>query len=390
MRRTAPVANAVGLLAGYALDRLLGDPRRWHPVAGFGQAAGALERRLYRPDRTAGAAFTALAVGGPVLLGAIAAAATRNRPVTRAVLVAAGTWTVLGGRTLRQEATVMGQTLRDGDLPAARGRLGNLCGRDPSTLGESELARATVESVAENTSDAVVAPLVWGAVAGLPGLLGYRAANTLDAMVGHRSARYARFGTPAARLDDVLNLVPSRLTGLLTIAVSPVANGNREQAWRVWQRDRNDHPSPNAGQCEAAMAGALGVRLGGRNVYFGRSEVRPFLGDGPRPEARHLKRAAQISGAVGLAALGLAAAYPLTVGRLAGAIGRRGLVAALGRRGPVDGVGRRGPVDGVGRRGSGGGGGRGLSAAIGGHGSGGAGARPRGWRVVAARQGSGR
>ena len=119
----------------------------------------------------------------------------------------------------------MGRTLRAGDLPAARGRLNHLCGRDPSTLDEPELARATVESVAENTSDAVVAPLFWGAVAGLPGLLGYRAANTLDAMVGHRSARYARFGTPAARLDDVLNLVPSRLTGLLTIAVAPVAHG---------------------------------------------------------------------------------------------------------------------------------------------------------------------
>ncbi|MEV7983664.1 cobalamin biosynthesis protein [Micromonospora sp. NPDC085948] len=333
MRRTAPVANAVGLLAGYALDRLLGDPRRWHPVAGFGQAAGALERRLYRPDRTAGAAFTALAVGGPVLLGAVAAAATRHRPVTRAALVAAGTWTVLGGRTLRHEATTMGRTLRDGDLPAARRRLGHLCGRDPSTLGESELARATVESVAENTSDAVVAPLVWGAVAGLPGLLGYRAANTLDAMVGHRSARYARFGTPAARLDDVLNLVPSRLTGLLTIAVAPVAHGDRQRAWRVWRRDRNDHPSPNAGQCEAAMAGALGVRLGGRNVYFGRSEVRPFLGDGPRPEARHLKRAARISGSVGLAAVGLAAVYPVTFGRLVGFVSRRGLSAVTGGRG---------------------------------------------------------
>lgn len=332
VRQTAPVANAVGLVAGYALDRLLGDPRRWHPVAGFGQVAGALERRLHRPDRTAGAVFTALAVGGPVALGAVAAVATRHRPVSRAVLVAVGTWTVLGGRTLRREAAIMGRTLRDGDLPAARERLGNLCGRDPSTLDESELARATVESVAENTSDAVVAPLLWGAVAGLPGLLGYRAANTLDAMVGHRSERYARFGTPAARLDDLLNLVPSRLTGLLTIAVAPVANGDRDRAWRVWRRDRNDHPSPNAGQCEAAMAGALGVRLGGRNMYFGRSEVRPFLGDGPRPEARHLKRAARISGAVGLAALGVAAAYPVTVGRLTDAVARRSLRAVTGRR----------------------------------------------------------
>lgn len=332
MRQANPMANAAGLVAGYALDSLLGDPRRWHPVAGFGRVAGALERRVYRPDLTAGAGFTALAVGGPVLLGVAATLATRRRPLARAVLVAAGTWSVLGGRTLRHESRLMARSLRRGDLPAARGRLNHLCGRDPSTLDEPELARATVESVAENTSDAVVAPLLWGAVAGLPGLLGYRAANTLDAMVGHRSPRYAHFGTPAARLDDLLNLAPARLTGLLTIAVAPVAHGDRRAALHVWRRDRNDHPSPNAGQCEAAMAGALGVRLGGRNVYFGRAETRPFLGDGPRPEARHLTRAARISGAVGLAALGLAAAYPVTVGRVVGMAGHAALRGLLRHR----------------------------------------------------------
>ncbi|MFV2102689.1 cobalamin biosynthesis protein [Micromonospora sp. LOL_024] len=317
------MANAVGIVTGYALDTLVGDPRRGHPVAGFGRAAATLERHIYRPDRLAGGVFTLLSVGVPVLAGAVAAYGTRHRPVARAALVAAGTWAVLGGRSLRHEAKSMGRALRAGDLPVARQRLGHLCGRDPSSLDEHELARATVESVAENTSDAVVAPLVWGAVAGLPGLLGYRAANTLDAMVGHRNARYARFGTPAARLDDLLNLVPARLTGLLTVALTPTGKGARDRAWRVWRRDRDDHPSPNAGQCEAAMAGALGVRLGGRNVYFGRTEVRPFLGDGPRPEARHLPRAARISRAVGLAALGLAAAYPLTAGRLVGAAVQR-------------------------------------------------------------------
>ncbi|MEU1888327.1 cobalamin biosynthesis protein [Micromonospora rifamycinica] len=342
-RRTA-AANAVGLVAGYALDSLLGDPRRGHPVAGFGRAAGILERRVYRADRRAGAVFTAVAVGAPVLLGVAVDRATRRHPVARVLVVAVGTWTVLGGRTLRHEATVMGTALRAGDLPAARNRLGHLCGRDPSRLDEGELARATVESVAENTSDAVVAPLVWGALAGLPGLLGYRAANTLDAMVGHRSPRYARFGTPAARLDDLLNLLPARLTGLLTVAAAPSVHGDRERAWQVWRRDRHDHPSPNAGQCEAAMAGALGVRLGGRNVYFGRSEVRPFLGDGPRPEARHLKRAARLSGRVGLAALALAALWPLTGGRLVAATGRtllwnpaRRLTARLGVPGPGNG-----------------------------------------------------
>lgn len=329
-------ATVAGLVAGYAVDALVGDPRRWHPVAGFGRAASALERRIYRPDRAAGAAYTALAVGVPVVLGAAVTVATRGRPVARGVVVAAGTWAVLGGRTLRREAAVLGAALGDGDLPSARQRLGHLCGRDPSTLDEPELARAAVESVAENTSDAVVAPLFWGAVAGLPGLLGYRAANTLDAMVGHRSPRYACFGTPAARLDDLLNLAPSRLTGLLTVAVAPLAQGDREGAWRVWRRDRNDHPSPNAGQCEAAVAGALGVRLGGRNLYAGRVEVRPFLGDGPRPDARHLPRVARISAAVGLATLGLAAAYPLTAGRLVSAVSRRalssGLRAVRGRR----------------------------------------------------------
>ncbi|UQU63648.1 cobalamin biosynthesis protein [Couchioplanes caeruleus] len=310
-RRAAATADAAGILAGYALDALLGDPRRFHPVAGFGQAAAALERRLHAPTRRAGTAYALIAAGVPVVAGAALARTTRRWPWARAALVAVATWTVLGGRTLRREAAVMAGHLERGDLGAARGRLGHLCGRDPSALDEPELARATVESVAENTSDAVVAPLIWGGVAGLPGLLGYRAANTLDAMVGHRSARYARFGTASARLDDVLNLVPSRLTGVLTIVAAPVAGGGPAETLRVWRRDRNDHPSPNAGQCEAAMAGALGVRLGGRNVYFGRTETRPFLGDGPRPSATHVRKAARVSGAVGLAAAVIGAGIAL-------------------------------------------------------------------------------
>ena len=323
MLHNGRAADAVGLLVGYGLDAVLGDPRRFHPVAGFGTAAGALERRLYAPNRRAGAVFAAAAVGLPVLAGLAASTLTRRHPVARATLVAAATWTVLGGRTLRREAAVMAGHLERGDLTAARGRLNHLCGRDPSALDEPELARATVESVAENTSDAVVAPLVWGGLVGLPGLLGYRAANTLDAMVGHRSARYARFGTPAARLDDVLNLAPSRLTGLLTIGAAPIAGGRRAEALRVWRRDRNDHPSPNAGQCESAMAGALGVRLGGRNMYFGRSESRPFLGDGPRPAAGDLRGAARVSGAVGLAAAALAAGGALAAGAVCAALSAR-------------------------------------------------------------------
>ncbi|GAA2886999.1 cobalamin biosynthesis protein [Actinoplanes cyaneus] len=317
-------ADAAGLIAGYLLDAAIGDPRRYHPVAGFGTAAAALEHRVYQPRRRAGALFTAVAVGGRVVAALAAGRAVRRVPAARFALTAAATWTVLGGRTLRKESRVMARHLQAGDLAAARGRLNHLCGRDPSTLDEPELARATVESVAENTSDAVVAPLFWGALLGPAGLLGYRAANTLDAMVGHRSARYARFGTASARLDDLLNLAPSRLTGLLTIVVAPVAGGSPRETMRVWRRDRGDHPSPNAGQCESAMAGALGVRLGGRNVYFGRSETRPFLGDGPRPGAVHLKRAARVSGAVGVAAVVLAAGGALVRGGSGAALRRLG------------------------------------------------------------------
>src|SRR5947207_12682036 len=275
-------ADAAGLAAGVLLDAVFGDPRRWHPVAGYGRFAGALERRLYGPDRAAGTRFATLAVGLPVLAAVAAQWATRRRPVARTVLVAGTTWAVLGGTSLRREATAVAQTLDAGDTRGARDRLPHLCGRDPSTLDSAELARATVESVAENTSDAVVAPLFWGALAGLPGLVGYRAVNTLDAMVGHRSDRYRRFGTAAARLDDLANLAPARLTAALTVLAARPLGGSWRGALRTWLRDGGRHPSPNAGRCEAAMAGALGVRLGGRNLYGTRVEVRPTLGDGRR------------------------------------------------------------------------------------------------------------
>jgi adenosylcobinamide-phosphate synthase len=300
-------ANAAGLVAGALLDRAFGDPRRYHPVAGYGRAAAALERRLYAPDRRAGAAYAALAVGAPVALAVAATVATRRRPFLRAGLVAATTWAALGGTTLRHEAHTIAGALEAGDLSRAREHLPRLCGRDPSTLDEAELSRAVVESVAENTSDAEVAPLAWGALAGLPGLVGYRAVNTLDAMVGHRSVRYKNFGTAAARLDDAANLGPSRLTAALLVLFGE----NRGVALRTWLRDGGRHPSPNAGQVEAAMAGALGVRLGGRNVYAGRVEERPALGDGRTPKPEDIRRAARISGAVGAAALALCAGHAL-------------------------------------------------------------------------------
>jgi adenosylcobinamide-phosphate synthase len=311
-RRERRLATAAGLVGGFLLDAALGDPRRLHPVAGYGRAAAALEQRMYGPNRAAGARYAAVAVGVPVLAAATAALATRRRPVARFALTALATWTVLGGRSLQREASAMADAVGRHDLVSARHRLPNLAGRDPSTLDEAGLARATVESVAENTADAVVGPLFWGAVAGLPGLVAYRAVNTLDAMVGHRTPRYAQFGTAAARADDVANLVPSRLTAALFVAGAPLVGGRVVRSGWIWLRDGNRHPSPNSGQCEAAMAGALGVRLGGTNVYFGRSEVRPILGDGQPPGAEDIARAVRLSAVAGVGALALAALRALT------------------------------------------------------------------------------
>jgi adenosylcobinamide-phosphate synthase len=203
---------------------------------------------------------------------------------------------------LRKEATIMAGHLGDGDLDAGRGRLSHLCGRNPDGLDERELARATVESVAENTSDAVVAPLFWGGLVGLPGLLAYRAANTLDAMVGHRSARYADFGWAAARLDDALTWPVARAGAALAAACAPVAGGSAGAALRALRRDGAAHPSPNAGRMEAAFAGALGVRLGGPLAYAGRVQERPRLGDGRAPVPDDVTRAIRLSFAVGAAA----------------------------------------------------------------------------------------
>jgi adenosylcobinamide-phosphate synthase len=292
---------------GTVLDAVLGDPARLHPVAGFGAVAAAAERRLYRDDRAAGAAHTGLLVAGAAGLGALAERAAGGRPA-RVLLTAAATWTVLGGASLRRAGRRLGADLARGDLAAARNRLPRLCGRDPASLDGAGLARAGVESLAENTSDAVVAPLLWGAVAGLPGLFGYRAVNTLDAMVGYRNARYGRFGWAAARLDDVANAVPARVGALLACACAGSVGGSATDAYWVLRRDGSSHPSPNAGQMEAAFAGALGLRLGGELRYPHGVEHRPLLGFGRPAAGEDLARAADLSAAVTLAALVLSAA----------------------------------------------------------------------------------
>ncbi|MEO6712981.1 MAG: cobalamin biosynthesis protein, partial [Mycobacteriales bacterium] len=278
-----------GLAAGAALDAAFGDPQRFHPVAGFGLLAGRAERLLWRPSRAAGAAYTVLCIAGALVAARVAAGGSHSR--RRTAGVAAIAWGVLGARSLGAEALRIDDALGRGDIGAARELLPRLCGRDPAALSEAEIVRATVESVAENTSDAVVAPLLWGALAGAPGLAGYRAVNTLDAMVGYRSARYETFGWAAARLDDLANVVPARLTALLTMAAAPAVGGDPRTTLRVTRADGRNHPSPNSGWCEAAFAGALDVRLGGRNVYGDRVEDRPYLGGGRAPRREDIARA---------------------------------------------------------------------------------------------------
>jgi adenosylcobinamide-phosphate synthase len=293
-------SRAVGLALGFAADWYFADPQRRHPVAGFGRVASGLRRVLYADSRAAGVAYTGALVSGAAALGVAAERVAWRRPVTGAVLTAAATWTVLGGTSLRREASAIGESLDAGDLAAARERLPHLCGRDPRRLDADQIARAVVESVAENTSDAVVAPLFWGAVAGIPGLLAYRASNTLDAMVGYRNAKYRNFGWASARLDDVLNWVPARFTGAVTVAAAPVVGGSPVRALRVLRRDGASHPSPNAGRCEASAAGALGVRLGGTNTYGDVVEDRPVMGSGRAPRVGDIRRAGMLSASVGL------------------------------------------------------------------------------------------
>jgi adenosylcobinamide-phosphate synthase len=316
--------TAVGVAAGSVADLAIGDPARWHPVAGFGALAGALEERCWRPSRLAGACYAGVLVAGTAALTLLADRRLRSRPVTRAAFAAAVTWAALGGRSLGQAAGALAREVRAGDLDAARRLAPALVGRDPAGMDAPELCRAAVESVAENTADAVVGPLLWGALAGPAGVAAYRAANTLDAMVGHRSARHARFGWAAARLDDALTWPAARLAAGLAVVLAPAAGGDPGRAWRTLRRDGAAHPSPNAGRLEAAFAGALGVRLGGRNRYPWQVEDRPPLGDGPAPDPDAVARAVRLSRAVGLAAAALATASATAMPALRRRLARRG------------------------------------------------------------------
>jgi len=280
-------------------DRIWGEPRfEPHPVAAFGGVMRQVESRLYRDHRLSGMAYAATGAGVGAGAGALVGSTT------------AACWLATAGRALADAATQVEAALDRGDIKEARRRLPALVGRDPSDLDEKEIVRAVVESVAENTVDAVVAPALWAAVAGAPGALGYRAVNTLDAVVGHRSPRYLRFGWASARLDDVAGWAPARVTAALVTVVRPASAPAVVRAVRL-QAAR--HPSPNAGVAESAFAAALGLRLGGENLYDGQVELRPSLGEGRPPERADIERAVRLSRHVSWAlAAGLAGPAVIT------------------------------------------------------------------------------
>lgn len=260
MGRARSAALAIGL------DRVLGEPPITpHPIAAFGTWMKRVEAALYESDRRRGVAH--LGVG--VATGALAGILMRSTTLAATLSVA--------GNALDAAAAEVEAALLAGDLDRARAALPALVGRDPSHLDEREIARAVVESLAENTVDAVVAPAMWAAVGGAPATLAYRAINTLDAMVGHRNERYGRFGWASARTDDIANFVPARIAAACVIAARPAAARDIVTAIR---RDAPAHPSPNGGVIESAFAVALGIRLGGPSDYGGVIELRPTLGRG--------------------------------------------------------------------------------------------------------------
>ncbi|WP_255375706.1 cobalamin biosynthesis protein [Saccharomonospora sp. CUA-673] len=286
-----------------AADSLVGRPRRSsppRPVAFLPKAAEALSRHV------GGTGAAVVLTAGSVAVGALVDRAVQRRPVLRIVTVAAGTWSVFGGARIARDGTELARQLESGDLDAARDTVAAGDTRCTADLDLPALSRASIEIVADQTSDAVVAPLFWGAVAGMPGLLGARTIAVLGRRRGGRADQGRAVGTLALRLDELAHLVPARLTAVLTTAAAPVVGGSAPSAWRAWRRDAAAHPHPNSGRSEAAFAGALEIRLGGRTVYPAGVAELPVLGAGRNPDAGHVTRAVELSRVVGVCAMGAA------------------------------------------------------------------------------------
>jgi len=297
------------VIAGWGVDRLLGEPpTAVHPVALFGSAMTELEQHLYGDDRLRGVVYTAIGVGVGVAVGVLARKSAG--PVVSTVVVSG---LAMAGKMLESESRRVAEALDDGDLVEARQRVGMLVGRRTDGLGESDIARAVIESLAENTTDAVIATIFWGTIAGATGAASHRCINTMDSMVGHRNPRFERFGWASARLDDLVNWLPARLA---TVAVIVARPRRALDVVRTVRRDAARHPSPNGGLVEAAFAAALGLQLGGSNVYDGEVDDRGVLGDGKRPVGADIERAVVLARHVAVAALAITTAAHVVQGVL--------------------------------------------------------------------------
>lgn len=276
------------LVAALLLDLLLGDPR-WlpHPVVGIGRLIS-LQERLYRRLGLDGYGGGLLLCGGTVVVTALLSwlvlwGGYQISPLLGNIIAVLMIWTCLAARSLHRESALVAVALQRGDLEEARRMLSRIVGRDTAELDAEAVMRATVETVAENSSDGIIGPLFWLAVAGPLGGMAYKAVSTLDSMVGYKNERYSRMGWASARLDDLANLLPARLTAVLMVLMAPFVGLSARGAWHVWQRDHGNHQSPNSGHPEAAVAGALGVRLGGGSWYGGVFKDKPFIGDPLNP-----------------------------------------------------------------------------------------------------------
>lgn len=294
--KTFCVFSTFSLCAGFLLDLLLGDPQGWpHIVRGIGGLISAFEKAFYPvKNKRLGGALLVLCV--LIVCTALPAAllyfAWRLSPWVYFILEALLCWQALALRSLKSESRKVYDALEKNDLPAARKAVSMIVGRDTAALDEAGVTRAAVETVAENASDGVIAPLFYLAIGGAVFGCFYKAVNTMDSMIGYKNERYIDFGRFAARLDDVMNYLPSRLSALLMIATARPCGLDAKGAYRIWKRDRRRHASPNSAQTEAAMAGALNVRLAGNAYYFGKLYEKPYIGDDLRPiEPRDILRA---------------------------------------------------------------------------------------------------
>lgn len=295
---------AIVLISGFILDAILGDPEFIpHPVVIIGKLINTLEPKLRNlfpktptGERAAGVVLALLSVGVSTIIPLLVILALGKISIwLKLALEVFWCWQILAMKSLKNEAIWVYEKVISGDLQAARMQVARIVGRDTTNLSMKEIIKACIETVAESTSDGVIAPLFFMAVGGVPFGFFYKATNTLDSMVGYKSDKYRYFGTASAKLDDLLNLIPSRLTALFMVASSKILGFNSENAMAMWRRDGSKHLSPNSGNPESATAGALEIQLGGDAYYFGKRYEKATLGDPLRePEAEDILRAVKL------------------------------------------------------------------------------------------------